>query len=58
MSDLVLRLAARYQAEEGQTMVEYGLIIVLISLAAVAILGTMGGTLNTVFTNANASLTP
>jgi pilus assembly protein Flp/PilA len=31
------------EKEEGQTLVEYGLILALISIAAIAIMGTVGG---------------
>lgn len=37
--------------EEGASAVEYGLIVGLIAVAVVVILGTMGGGLNTLFTN-------
>lgn len=43
------RLAHLTQAEEGQGMVEYALIIALVSIACVAILVTMGGTISDVF---------
>lgn len=36
--------------EDGQGMVEYALIIALISVAAVVILGTVGENINSVFT--------
>lgn len=42
--------------EDGQGMVEYGLIIALVSIAAVAILGTLGRSLTTKFTAANTEL--
>lgn len=42
--------------EEGQGMVEYGLIIALVSLAVVLILGTLGGSLKTLFTDADTEL--
>src|SRR5689334_6070800 len=35
--------------EEGQGLVEYGLIIVLVSIVVIAALTTVGGTLNNVF---------
>ena len=41
---------------EGQGMVEYGLILVLVSVVVITILTTMGGTLNTVFTTVNTAL--
>lgn len=56
MNDLVLRYVARFQAEEGQTMVEYGLILALISVVAIAILGGLGGNVVSTFTSANSAL--
>jgi pilus assembly protein Flp/PilA len=42
---------ARFMAEkeDGQTLVEYGLILALISIAAIAIMGTVGGNIVDVF---------
>jgi len=60
MNDLMLRIAARIQgetqAEEGQTMVEYGLILALISVVAITILQTMGSHIITTFTSASNAL--
>ena len=42
--------------EDGQGMVEYGLIIALVSIAAVAILGTLGVSLKNKLTSANTAL--
>jgi pilus assembly protein Flp/PilA len=42
--------------EEGQTMVEYSLILALVSVVAIAILGTLGTNVITVFTNAANAL--
>lgn len=44
------------RAERGQGMVEYGLILALISVVVIGVLTTMGGNLNTMFTNAAASI--
>ena len=44
--------------ETGATMIEYGLIAALISVAAVGILGTVGTNLGTVFTNVSNALAP
>ena len=55
-NDLVLRVVARLQAEEGQTMVEYGLILALVSVVAIGILTTLGGKVITTFTSASNAL--
>jgi len=44
--------------ESGATAIEYGLIAALISVAIVTILGTVGDSLNTVFTTVNTELQP
>lgn len=44
--------------EEGQGMVEYGLIIVIVSIAAIVGLGLLGTELNTVFTTIKDDLIP
>ena len=38
------------QEESGQGMVEYGLIIALVSIAVIAVLGLLGSELTNVFT--------
>ena len=54
MNDLFVKLYAKYQAllsgEEGQDLVEYGLIISLISVAAIAFLPALAGAVSDVFT--------
>ena len=42
--------------ESGQGMVEYALIIALVSIAAIVILGTLGGKIKAVFTDADNAL--
>jgi pilus assembly protein Flp/PilA len=42
--------------ESGQAMVEYALILALVSVAAIAILTTLGGTVSHVFSKINADL--
>ncbi len=41
---------------EGQGMVEYALILVLVSVVAIALLTTMGGKIKGVFTSVNNGL--
>jgi Flp pilus assembly pilin Flp len=40
--------------EEGQTMIEYALILVLVSIAAVTLLSTIGAFPSSVFSHLNA----
>lgn len=43
--------------EEGQTMAEYGLILALISVAAVAVMVTLGGKIGETFTAITTKMT-
>ena len=40
----------------GQGMVEYALILVLVAIAAIVILGLLGGTISNVFSNVVSAL--
>jgi pilus assembly protein Flp/PilA len=42
--------------ESGQAMVEYALILALVSVAAITILTTLGGTVSSIFSKINADL--
>jgi pilus assembly protein Flp/PilA len=42
--------------EDGQAMVEYALILALVSVAAVAILNTLGGSVSSIFSEINQDL--
>jgi pilus assembly protein Flp/PilA len=53
MKNLISRFA---KDESGATAIEYGLIAAGISLAIIAIVNTLGTTLNTKFTSINTSL--
>ena len=44
------------KSERGQGLVEYALIVVLISLVAIAAMGFLGGNVNKTFTNAASKL--
>jgi pilus assembly protein Flp/PilA len=53
MKNVFVRFA---KDESGATAIEYGLIAAGISLAIIAIVNTLGTTLNTKFTSINTSL--
>jgi pilus assembly protein Flp/PilA len=46
-----------FQEEEGQTLVEYGLLISLIALVVIAILSILGGRIKNTFNAAANSIT-
>ena len=53
----VRTVLARTEAEEsGQTMVEYGLILALISIAAIVVMGTLSSQIGVVFGNVTGAL--
>ncbi|MBP1949287.1 Flp family type IVb pilin [Virgibacillus litoralis] len=45
-----------FKEEEGQALTEYGLLVGLIAVAVIAVLGTMGGQLQEVFTRITTKL--
>jgi Flp pilus assembly pilin Flp len=49
-----LAVALLRRREEGQAMVEYALILFLVSVASIAILTTLGGNVSTLFSKINA----
>jgi pilus assembly protein Flp/PilA len=51
-----LLLTRLWKEEEGQDLTEYALLLVLLSLAAVATLNTLAGAIKNVFTNAATNL--
>jgi len=53
---LLTYLRARLGREEGQTLVEYGLIIALVSLAATVGMGLLGGSIDGLFTDIATTL--
>jgi len=55
MREVLVRL---WQEEEGQDLAEYALLLVLLSLAAVASLGILANAINNVFSAAANSMTP
>ena len=42
--------------EEGQDLVEYALLAALLSLAAIAVIPTLGNTINTIFSSINSDI--
>jgi pilus assembly protein Flp/PilA len=54
MKSVLVRL---WREEEGQDLTEYALLLVLLSLAAVASLGALADAINGVFSKASANLT-
>jgi pilus assembly protein Flp/PilA len=52
----VQNMLKNLKQEEGQGLVEYALIIALVSVAAMAALGVLGTTVTAVFTNINGTL--
>jgi pilus assembly protein Flp/PilA len=51
-------LFARFiKEEEGQDLIEYALLAAFIAVAAIATITTVGGNVNTVFTNVSNALT-
>lgn len=54
MKNVCLRL---WKEEEGQDLTEYALLLVLLSLVAVASLGTLANAINNVFSTAATNLT-
>jgi pilus assembly protein Flp/PilA len=53
MKNLMIRL---WKEEEGQDLTEYALLLVLLSLAAIASLGTLATAINGAFSSAAANL--
>ncbi len=44
--------------EEGQGLVEYALILVLVAIVVIVVLGLLGDQVSAVFTNVTEALTP
>ena len=56
VSNLLSQL--RRDDEEGQTLVEYGLLLALIAIVVIAALIILGPTVSGIFTSVNDSLAP
>jgi pilus assembly protein Flp/PilA len=53
---MYLALQSLRDGESGQAMVEYALILALVSVAAVGILSTLGTSVSSIFSEINADL--
>ncbi len=51
-----LRFYSQFYREEGQDLVEYALVIVLVALAAVAGINSLASAINSVFSNISTTL--
>ena len=56
MLKLFLWIRNLLAGEEGQTLTEYALILVLIVIAALVIMGTMGGQIQSIFERISTEL--
>ncbi|MGA8072907.1 MAG: Flp family type IVb pilin [Candidatus Acidiferrales bacterium] len=54
MGKLLIRL---WTEESGQDLTEYALLVVLLALAAIAAMNSLGSAINNVFSNAASNLT-
>ena len=48
----------KFSREEGQGLVEYALILVLIAIVVIGVLTTTGTSIQSIFTSINNALTP
>jgi len=60
MNEAILKLYVKFQeltnSEQGQDLVEYALVVCLISLACIVGVNKVASAINTVFTNISSSL--
>ena len=56
VTKLMIRVMNRHSDEEGQTLVEYGLIVALISIVAIAALELIGSSVTDVFNSVGTTL--
>jgi pilus assembly protein Flp/PilA len=61
MKDTLLKISIKIQTllmnEEGQDLIEYGLLVALVGFAATAGMKTLANDINTLFTNIGGTLT-
>ena len=56
--DYLNRLFARFESEDGQTMAEYALILVLVAVAAIAAFKLLGTNINAKVSNIASHIGP
>ena len=56
MTDLIQYLRVRLGADEGQTMAEYGVVLAVITVAAIVALGVLSGAITGAFNQISARL--
>ena len=56
MNAMLMSIKRFVKDEEGQDLVEYALLLVFLALAAIAILPTLGSSVNKVFSQSNSAL--
>ena len=54
--DIVARLKSRFRDEDGQALVEYGLLLALIAVVCIAIVTTLGGRVSGTFSGISNAL--
>ncbi len=52
----LVRLRTRFEAQEGQALVEYALILALIAVASIVVLNLLGINVSRIFNQVNAAL--
>jgi pilus assembly protein Flp/PilA len=58
MRKLIHKVMALWDREEGQGLVEYALILVLVSIVAIGALKFLGGSISTILSDVGSTLTP
>jgi len=56
INEALIQLMARFQREEGQGLAEYGLILAIVSIAAIVALGLMAAAISGVFGDVTGAL--
>ncbi|MDW7711814.1 MAG: Flp family type IVb pilin [Deferrisomatales bacterium] len=57
MRKLIEKMKSLVRDDEGATMVEYAILVALLSVVAIVIIQTLGNTIKTTFTDVNTRMT-